>query len=106
MTEPEEEFWFRYEDGDDFLYCEQYKVLKHTPKGVWIKHWQSERGKFIRNDTIKQWASPTIEAARAAFIARKRKQIAILSAQHDRAVEMLHLAEEGQWSHPRYIQLS
>ncbi len=97
------EVWYRYEDGDACIFLSEYEVLKHTPKGVWIKHWQNDRGKFIRLDTTKQWASPTIEAARTAYIARKQKQISILAAQHDRAVEMLHQAKTGtQWSDIAY----
>lgn len=94
------EYWYRYEDPWDEsgpVWLGQYRVLKHTPKGVWIDYPSTPRGKFVLNDSFKQWACPTIEAAKESYIRRKRRQISILAAQHDRAVSALHVAEAGRW---------
>ena len=54
-----------------------YDVTKITPKGVVLSVY-GER-KFVLNSAIKQYACATTELAKASFIARKKKQISILS---------------------------
>ena len=51
----------------------EYRVIKRTPKGVRIDDYSGEHGRFISDEWTKQWACPTVEAARASFIARKWK---------------------------------
>lgn len=91
-----QEYYYRYEDDHSgSLYPDRYEVIKHTPKGVWIKHWATERGKFILNDSHKQWACPTIEAAQQSYIKRKARQIKILTAQLERVQNCYAIAMRG-----------
>lgn len=77
--------WYRY-DGN---FITEYKVLKYTPKGIWIEcntwdffparpYSEKLQKKFILLDARKQWASPTRDGAIEHWKARKRKQISIL----------------------------
>ncbi|QDH84767.1 hypothetical protein KMC57_gp32 [Achromobacter phage vB_AxyP_19-32_Axy24] len=89
--------WYRYEDrvesvgGYDLdgeyrqtgskvvLQCLQFRVLRYTPKGVWLTHcFGNER--FVLRGTRKQFAHPTKAEALDSFIHRKDRQAAILSS--------------------------
>lgn len=72
----------------DFL-VREYPVIKKTAQGVWIDVYGKKR--FVLSNTNKKFAAPTIEAARESFIARKNKQVKILKAQLDMALETLQL---------------
>lgn len=106
---PKDEVWYRYNhhttsnatfnlDGDceslDSLFVhvelDEYKVLRHTPTGVWIRTKRYERNseKFICRAWRKRWACPTIEEARISFIARKKIQLSI----YQHRIEALHAA--------------
>jgi hypothetical protein len=87
------EYWHRIEDRhyatmeDEWGRSSSYQRIEHfmyvvvrrTPKGVWLDLGFHKR--FVLLDAKKQWASPTFEAARDHFKARKRRQISILQAQ-------------------------
>lgn len=60
------------------IYLLKFPVLKVTPCGVWIDEYG--RRKFILLTATKRFALPTIAQAKASFIARKHKQIAIHEA--------------------------
>lgn len=72
-------------DGDTFgkspLYVEArwYPVTRRTPKGAWIG------GKFVKLNARKKYACETLEDAIESFIARKEKQVKILTAQLETA---------------------
>lgn len=70
------------------LDCDEYKVLRTTPKGVWIELYDGQE-RFVRNDSRKKFAHPTQEEALDSFIARKERQISILAAQRRSAKEAL-----------------
>lgn len=86
--------YYRYE-SQIFNYgvhivCYEYKVIKETPKGVWIANeyydgdtwcWK----KFILNNAKKQWACDSKAKALYSFIRRKERQISILTQQLDTA---------------------
>lgn len=95
------ECWYRYEDHhtapplDEFdnpvgrggVVIEQlrYEVIKYTPKGVWIRQvasygWFADNKRFVLRSARKRFACPTVEEARVSFLARKKKQLSILSA--------------------------
>jgi hypothetical protein len=57
---------------------DEYLVLRHTPKGVWLDMGQMV-GRFVRYDARKKFAHPTREEALSSFQERKRRQIKILS---------------------------
>lgn len=94
MTAPasDREYWYRidkiYEDGHALI--EHCRVLRYTPKGVWVDTWGGK--KFILASARKRYACPTKDEALESFRARKRRQVALLAAQHDRAVEQQKLA--------------
>lgn len=57
----------------------EYKVLKKTPKGVWINCCLSRR--FVLNGSKRQFASPTKELAYEKFRKRKERHLEILMGQ-------------------------
>ena len=61
------------------LYLRTYKVLKETPCGAWIDV-NFER-KFVNLKANKKFACVTEKDAKISFIARKRRQIRILTNQ-------------------------
>ncbi len=90
-------YWYRYEDrhtappldeydqpigrGDVHIDLLKLVVLRHTPKGVWIRYFtvfKDER--FVLTDARKRFACPTVREARVSFLARKKKQLSIHSA--------------------------
>lgn len=72
----------------------RYEVLRATPKGAWIDVWGAP--KFVLLSARKRFACPTIEEAKASFIARKRRQIRVLSAQlHDAKIALSLAASDG-----------
>lgn len=89
--------WYRYEDhpGYDWASPEirmrRLRVIRHTPKGVWLDDWSVPR--FVLNDARKRYAYPTKELARESFLKRKRKQLGYLSTQHDHVAAVLKTAE-------------
>lgn len=71
------------------LSCNEYPIVRRTPKGVWI-----DRGcmqKFVLLTATKQWACETKELAAESFLRRKVKQIQILRAQIADAEEAMRL---------------
>lgn len=89
---------FRYEDrrvdeyGGVAVRLYEHRVLKTTPCGAWIDHFGARR--FVKSDARKRFACPTKEEAMVSFIARKRRQAAILRGQLDGVEEALRKAKE------------
>jgi len=79
------------------LVLNTYKVLRHTPKGVWISMYggisYSTEQKFILLSARKRFACPTVEEALVSFKARKQRQIKILKGQLKQAEEALLLVK-------------
>lgn len=69
-----------YENGETTVTAYCYPVTKRTRCGVWIRLYGAYH-KFVNLNARKKWACPTMEEARASFIARKRRQIALLEWQ-------------------------
>lgn len=113
------EYWYRYYDvqysaganeyGDPLpeagpvkVHLQEFPVEKHTPKGVWLSgidvrdyhggHYPSWR--FVRHDTNKRFACPTIAEARESFLARKRRQIRIHTARIRQAEKAIREMEK------------
>ena len=81
---PAREFWYRADAtrmswGPPRVSVLGYKVVRRTPKGVWLDYYGTE--KFVLRDAHKRWACPTKEEAMESFWARKRRQVKILRAQ-------------------------
>ncbi|MCP4604518.1 MAG: hypothetical protein GY847_29020 [Proteobacteria bacterium] len=72
-----------YDAFVDVELCE-FKVIRHTPKGVFIDYGFKE--KFVLNDAIKKFAYSTKRQALANFIRRRKMQVKILRSK-------LHVAE-------------
>lgn len=85
------EVWYRYEDSivssfdTEYEYVVarrvrldliEYRVIKHTPKGVWLELGIDKR--LVLRHSRKRFACPTKEEALESFIARKECQIRIL----------------------------
>lgn len=97
-----EQFWYRFEDvrrapsadecgeatgpGSTTVLFMKIKVIKHTPKGVRLMD-----GTFVRRDTRKRYACPTIEEAKESFRARKAAQKSYLQAKIDHVNEALRI---------------
>lgn len=68
-------YWYRYEDyyGEDAyepcIQIARFRVIKKTPKGVWLNHWGGHR--WVSNESRKRLAYPTKELAYESFLARK-----------------------------------
>ena len=73
VTDPKLEMWW-------------FTIDRATPKGAWVCN------RFVLLTATKRWACPTEEEALESFMARKRKQIRILSIQLARAQADLALA--------------
>jgi hypothetical protein len=73
------------------LWTYEFPVLSLTPKGVWIDVYGTKR--FILSMAKKKWACPSKKDALTSFIARKKRQRAILRAHLKEAEEALKLAE-------------
>jgi hypothetical protein len=89
---------YRY-DGSVFdnhcrLFLTKYQVLRKTPRGVWIDTYGQE--KFVLLDAHKRYVCPTPEEAMVSFIARKKRQIRILTMQLARAKIALETAQSGK----------
>jgi hypothetical protein len=115
-----DEIWYRFEDvayatlsnaeletwGSKLeIELLRFRVVRHTPKGVWIT---PELGgldgftpqRFVLRDARKRFACPTIDEAMASFVARKRAQIRIYTARLRRAQQALALLEV-RWPPPK-----
>lgn len=78
------------EDGGN-IFLQRFPVIKRTPKGAWISVYGRRR--FVPDNTRKKFAAPTIEGAKQSFLMRKKRQLAILAAQHDHVGKMIALAD-------------
>lgn len=107
--------WYRFEDVqyaslvDEFdnpvgtgrldVVMRQYKVIKLTPKGVWlcevIGDFMSPDQRFVRRTARKRFACPTIEEATESFIARKQRQAKILTSQARRALRAIDIIKKA-----------
>lgn len=92
-----EHYWDGKHDNDgsfetlqevENIYFEEHQVEKATPRGVRLCN-----GTLVIHSWRKRYAYPTKQEALTAFIARRRRQVAILTAQLARAQDELRLAE-------------
>lgn len=109
LAEKPDEEAFRYEDvryasmdEDSFsgplqVELRKFTVLKHTPKGFWIRIGFSEK-RFVLTEARKKYAHLTKGDALTSFIARKRRQQSIYEARLNDCRMALILAEEMRQS--------
>lgn len=90
--------------------CEEFNVRRTTPKGYWIRSPHAYRGgeRWVSNYSKKRYAYPTKKEALISFIARKRRQIGILSYQLEKATvaktEAVKLREEVESEARRHTE--
>lgn len=80
---------------DVFVEPERYRILRRTPKGVWIEMSGFPfTDKFVLLYGRKRFAYPTKEEALTSFIARKRRQIGICKYQLEVAERAMEIAKD------------
>lgn len=72
------------------LRLDAFKVIKTTPRGVWID--VGGEPKWVSDHTTKRFAYPTVAEAQQSFVARKRRQIVLANASALRAKQALTVA--------------
>jgi len=70
-------------------------VIRHTPKGVWIKVHGEPR--FICHTWTKRFALPSIDEAKHSFIKRKERQAGIYEARARIAREAITLIGKNNY---------
>ena len=106
MTQ-KEEFYYRFDDRlvsagvDEFdnplgppqvhIYVSKLRVLKHTPKGVWLDLGFGDR-RFVLDAARRKYACPSFEEARTSFNARKARQVKLLQIQIAHVMRATELA--------------
>ena len=76
------------------LFERRFEITKRTPCGAWIfLHGWNDEKKFVNLKATKKYACETIEDARQSFIARKKRQIRILTARLNDANDFLIIAQ-------------
>lgn len=101
MTSPGVDDWgdrLPNPSGTELQLC-VYKVTKITPRGVIL-----DRHRFVRNDTVKQYACATIEDAKISYRARKAKQISIYTERIRHAEKALAMLDSGKLSNKAGVQ--
>ncbi len=71
-----------------------YNIVRLTPKGAWVSGFPGDKPRFVLNSARKRFACPTKEEAMTSFVARKNRQIRILTSQLQYVKEAL--AQVGQ----------
>lgn len=94
------DYYYRYSDIEYAdgrkIRIEAVPILKRTVKGVWIGYSEDTK-RWVGNDWKKQWACPDVESAQRSYLARKRRQVAILRARLAEAETFLNMAKAGQF---------
>jgi hypothetical protein len=90
------EVWYRvevqgYNDHEFDIHYVEYRVINHTPKGVWLKAYDGKR--FVTGNCRKQLALPTKQLALRDFIFRKKAHIRHLEIKYRMAHNAMHYAE-------------
>lgn len=107
---PLDEFENPVGEGGVIIELQTYLVTKKTPKGVKIRRaYKTSKGgggqrvaysnveKQVTNTHIKRYAHPTIEEAKEAFIARKKKEKSIYDARSRKMTKLLKMIMEGKY---------
>lgn len=104
------EYWYRADDcsysvsneyGDHShsiqrINIRRFKVIRHTPKGVWIDEYGEER--FVLGRARKQYAVPTVEIALHDLRARKIRQESIYLARAKNARRIIDSIDGSSFS--------
>lgn len=110
MTEPATVL-YRYDRYTDVVVLDTYLIVRRTPCGVWIQvqpGYPKPKLKFVLNDSVKRWAHETLEGAKTSFLARKRRELAILRGRIidvEACVLAMNENRIADYSDTRYIDL-
>ena len=75
-----------------YMYLKKYEVVRHTPKGVWIRvPFGGE--KFILGKALRQFAVPTKEIAMRDEIERRKREVRGHEHRRERALKRQQLVE-------------
>jgi hypothetical protein len=95
--------WYRAYELQGTVVFETFEVRRTTKRGVWLKsEYDSEfdmskkranNWRFVLFDARKRYACPTKHEALVSFVARKKRQISILSSQMERARKIRTVAD-------------
>lgn len=107
----DQEYCYRYEDqryaapfneydepqgvGRREVVLQCYNVLRRTPKGFWVDLGCGEK-RIVNLEASKKFACLTKEDAMKSYIARKKRQVRLLSSQLRDAELFLKLALAGE----------
>ena len=90
-----DDIWYRYVDSDQEWSRDPFEltfhVKRYTAKSA-VLDWYGQE-KFVLLNARKRFAYPTRELAMESYVARKEREIRMMSARHDRAVEYLAAAQ-------------
>jgi hypothetical protein len=81
------------------LRLQTFPVLKHTPKGVWIRDSGGAR-RFIFHIWRKRYALPSIDEAKTSFLRRKERQAGIYEARAKSARTAIALMKKDAYRCP------
>ena len=92
------DMWGEWEPGPSHpvIHLNTFPVLRHTPKGVWIRDHGGDR-RFICNSWTKRYALPSIEEAKHSFIKRKERQAGIYEARARTARQVLNFINADKY---------
>lgn len=79
-----------YGSTPPILECFEFEVTRETPAGYWVDVWGEN--KWVSKSSRKRYAHQSKPEALASFVARKNRQIRVLSAQLRDAEYALALA--------------
>lgn len=82
-------------------YCYMYKIVRDTPRGVWIE--RGESLKFVLLDAYKKFACETVELAIESYTARKLKQLRIMRSRIRVIEESVENMKKGKQTHSKLI---
>lgn len=93
-----EQYYYRYDfeaSIQEEVKLYPIKVLKDTPKGVWVlDNWSPTKKRFIRHDAVKKYAYPTHQEALNNLIERTKKRVNILENDLYNAKNRLKIVNE------------
>ena len=76
---PLDEYGDSYGEGRVDVWCQEYRIVKHTPCGIRIDLCDGHTW-FVNLKATRKFALPTKEEAWESFVARKKRQRGIYTA--------------------------
>lgn len=89
-----DKYLYRYENTwGAGVECLRLKVIAETDKGCWV---ETDKRRWVANAGKKRYAYPTVEQARDAFLARKRRSIGLLRSRLEEEKHRLRQSESAE----------